>query len=138
MSCETGPAPGDLDFLQGYWEIKKVEFPDGVEKTYAANTTIEYFQWDGSTGYRKKVQPTLEGRYLTSDDALPMEINWQGDQLFLEFSGGDSQWQEQVLQLDTLKLTTRHSNGIVYSYGRHEPFSLKTTNAQEGGRPIDE
>lgn len=125
LSCSRGPTPEDLNFLQGYWEIRKVEFPDGVEKEYIANTTIEYFQWDGSSGYRKKVQPTFEGRYLTSDDALPMEVSWRDDQLFLLFSGGDTRWEEEVLELDSLNLTTRHSNGLLYIYGRHEPFSLK-------------
>ncbi|MDM9632056.1 hypothetical protein [Robiginitalea aurantiaca] len=130
LSCNSGPAPEDLNYLQGYWEIRKVAFEDGAEKAYAVNTTIEYFQWDGKTGYRKKVQPTLEGRYLTSDDALPMEVNWREESLFLEFSGGDSRWEEEVLLLDTLNLTTRHSNGIIYSYTRHEPFSLKETNVE--------
>jgi hypothetical protein len=127
-----------LQYLQGYWEIRSVEFTDGVEKAYAANTTIEYFHYDGTRGYRKKVQPTLEGRYLTSDDALPMEIIWRDDALFLEFSGGDSRWEEEVLVLDTLNLTTRHSNGILYSYGRHEPFSIKSSHVQEGGTAIPE
>ena len=125
ISCSQGPGPGDLDYLTGYWEIRTVVFPDGSEKTYAVNTAIEFFEWDGATGYRKKVQPTLEGNYLTSDDALPMEVIWREGQLFFRFSGGDqNSWEEEVRQLDSLNLTTRHANGVLYSYGRHEPFSI--------------
>jgi hypothetical protein len=136
ISCGPDPSPGDLHFIQGYWEIRKVTFSDGVEKAYTANAAIEYFNWDGTTGYRKKMQPTVDGKYLTSDDALPMEISWREGVLFLQFQGGDSQWEEEVLELDSLKLTTRHSNGILYSYSRYEPFSLKTKHGEEAGKPI--
>lgn len=127
-ACNPGPDTDDLRYLQGYWEIRKVDLSDGGEKTYAANTTIEYFDWNGRNGYRKKVQPTLDGKYLTSDDALPMEIHWRDGRLYLGFSGGDTQWEEEVLELDSLSLTTRHSNGLLYTYGRYKPFSLKTKN----------
>ena len=125
-SCNPSPGAEDLKYLQGYWEIQKVAFSDGGEKTYTANTTVDFFDWNGSSGYRKKVQPTLDGKYLTSDDALPMEILWRDSRLFLGFKGGDSQWEEEVLELDSLSLTTRHSNGLLYTYTRYEPFSLKT------------
>jgi hypothetical protein len=125
-ACSRGPGTGDLAYLPGYWEIRKVVFSDGTEKTYSVNTAIEYFEWDGTRGYRKKVQPTLEGNYLTSDDALPLEVIWREGHLFLRFSGGDTApWEEEVLQLDSLHLTTRHANGLLYAYGRHEPFSIK-------------
>ncbi len=125
-SCNPTPDKEDLHYLQGYWEIQKVALSDGTEKTYTANTTIDYFDWNGRSGYRKKVQPTLDGKYLTSDDALPMEILWRDRRLFLGFTGGDTQWEEEVLELDSLSLTTRHSNGLLYTYNRYEPFSLKT------------
>lgn len=125
-SCNPGPDAEDVKYLQGYWEIHKVAFSDGTEKTYAANTTIEFFDWNGRSGYRKKVQPTLDGKYLTSDDALPMEILWRDKRLFLGFTGSDTEWEEEVLELDSLNLTTLHSNGLLYTYNRYEPFSLKT------------
>lgn len=136
ISCGRDPSPDDVHFIDGYWEIQKVTFSDGVEKAYSVNTAIEYFKWDGTTGYRKKMQPTVDGKYLTSNDALPMEVIWRDGVLLLGFSGGDSQWEEEVLKLDSLKLTTRHSNGILYSYKRYEPFSLKTNNGEEGGKRI--
>ncbi|MEJ2163054.1 MAG: hypothetical protein P8X60_07000 [Robiginitalea sp.] len=122
-SCHNGPAKEDLGHLQGYWEIEEVVFPDGTEKSYGLNTNIEYLQWDGSAGFRKKMQPTLEGTYLTSDDALPMEVIWRERQLFLKFSGGTQTWEEEVMELSEGKLITRHANGLEYSYKRHEPMT---------------
>ena len=62
------------------------------------------------------------GTYLTSDDALPMDILWRDGRLFLSFSGGDKPWEEEVLQLNKEILITRHENGLHYEYIRYEPL----------------
>ena len=123
-ACSGGPAKDSLKHLPGYWEISQVVFPDGTRKAYAANSTVEYFQWDGETGYRKKVQPTLGGHFLTSDDALALEVAWREGRLFLSFPEAGAPWEEEVLALDSTELITRHSNGLRYEYTRYEP--LKT------------
>ena len=122
ISCSGGPSEGDLRFLEGYWEIRRVEFPDGTEKQYTASTTIEYFSWDGHAGFRKKMQPTLKGTFLTSDDALPMEVVWRDERLFLSFRGEGAPWEEEVLKLQQDLLITRHANGLCYEYSRYEPL----------------
>ena len=122
ISCSGGPSVGDLQFLEGYWEIRRVEFPDGTEKQYTASATIEYFSWDGRAGFRKKMQPTLKGTFLTSDDALPMEVVWRDERLFLSFRGEGVPWEEEVLKLQQDLLITRHANGLCYEYSRYEPL----------------
>lgn len=122
-ACQKGPGKEDLKHLQGYWEIRRVIFPDGAEKLYEINSTVDYFSWDGKTGYRKKVQPTLEGTYITSDDALPMDVVWKDRRLFLTFSGGSDAWEEEVLELKPGLLTTLHTNGLTYEYARFEPLA---------------
>lgn len=129
LSCSGGPSREDLAFLGGYWEIRRVEFPDGSEKEYRANTSVEYLEWDGASGFRKKVQPTLQGTFLTSDDALPMEVLWRDGRLFLSFRGGEAPWEEEVLDLQQDLLITRHANGLRYEYTRYEPLF----NPEEGG-----
>ena len=123
QSCGKGPSEEDLKHLQGYWEIKQVVFPDGSSKQYEVNATVEYLEWDGAKGFRKKVQPTLEGTYLTSDDALPMQVVWKKGRLFLTFSGGEEVWEEEVLELSPGVLVTLHSNGLRYEYQRFEPMT---------------
>ena len=127
--CGRGPAVEDLDHLTGYWEISRVVFPDGTEKRYELNTTIEFLSWDGSEGFRKKVQPTLDGTYLTSDDAIAMEVLWREDALFLSFPKGEEPWEEEVLELSRTKLVTRHANGLRYEYKRYEPLTNLKTGA---------
>jgi len=131
FACSGGPSKEDLAFLQGYWEIQKVEFPDGGVKEYPANSTIEYLKWDGGTGFRKKMQPTLKGTYLTSDDALPMKVVWRDQRLFLSFDGGEVPWEEEVLTLEQDILITRHANGLRYQYARYEPLLIPEQRAEE-------
>jgi hypothetical protein len=128
-SCAKGPSEEDLNYLTGYWEISRVVFPDGTEKRYEINSTIEFLSWDGNQGYRKKVQPTLDGTYLTSDDAVSMEVVWREKALFLSFPEGEDPWKEEVLELSQSELVTRHANGLRYEYKRYEPLTNTKTRA---------
>jgi hypothetical protein len=100
-----------------------VVFPAGTQKSYGANNTVEYFEWNGEAGYRKKVQPTLGGTFLTSDDALPLEVAWRDGRLFLSFPKAGAPWEEEVLVLDETQLITRHTNGLQYEYTRYQPLT---------------
>jgi hypothetical protein len=131
FACSGGPSEADLPFLEGYWEIRRVEFPDGGEKQYTANAAIEYLQWDGQSGFRKKMQPTLTGTFLTSDDALPMNVLWRDQRLFLSFEGEQTPWEEEVLKLQQDVLITRHANGLRYEYARYKPLLIPEQGAEE-------
>ena len=127
-SCSPGPQKEDLQHLPGYWEITEVVFPDGTDKEYKVSTTIEYLQWDGTSGYRKKMQPTLDGTYLTSDDALPMQVIWRDDRIFLKFKGTEDTWEEEILRIEAGKLIMRHGNGLKYIYQKYEPMKIEKDN----------
>ena len=124
-ACADGPREEDLANLTGYWEIEQVVFPDGAEKKYQISTTIEYLEWDGREGFRKKMQPTLEGTYLTSDDALPMQVLWRDGRLFLKFDGSSQSWEEEVKKLQPAKMILLHSNGLRYEYKKYEPLTIE-------------
>lgn len=124
LSCQTRPAPEDLQRLNGYWEIREVVFPDGGSREYQASSAVEYFQWEAGKGFRKKVQPTVMGTYLTSDDALPMAVSWRDGRLFLRFSGEGQPWEEEVLELDGETLVTLHQNGFRYEYVRYKALII--------------
>lgn len=123
IAC-NGVRESDLQHLQGYWEIQSVTFPDGVQKEYTANTTIDYYEVQEGKGFRKKMHPTLDGTYRTSDDALPMQVLFEEGRVLLSFDGGTQQWQEEILELNPSRLVCRHENGLKYAYIRFEPLTL--------------
>lgn len=121
-SCGGNPTAEDLTHLSGYWEIESVVFPNGETKEYPINTVIDYYSWDGTKGFLKKVQPEFSGRFLTNDDAIQLEIINREEMLVMLFSGENDTWEEELLALSSERMETRHQNGLTYRYKRFVPL----------------
>ena len=52
LSCKQSISESDLQNLNGYWEIEKVELPDGDKKEYKVNETIDFFKITDHKGCR--------------------------------------------------------------------------------------
>ena len=126
ISCKESVSHTDLPLLEGYWEIEEVVFPDGNSKTYSVNTTIDYFEYTDKKGFRKKVQPRLNGTYVTSDDAASFEIVEKNDKFILIYKNELSQWEEEIKSLSQEKLVLASSEGVVYNYKRFVAISIKS------------
>ena len=125
LACSSKNKSIDLDKLSGYWEIEKVVFPNGQEKVYGLNTSIEYFWLEGEEGYRKKVQPQLDGQYLTSDDAQQFKMAQLQDAKFaLEYDNGGLQWLEKLEELTANRLVLVSDQEVTYIYKRYIPLDL--------------
>ena len=119
-SCAESVDEKDLQLLEGYWEIEEVIFPDGNRKTYGLNTTIDYFKYENRKGYRKKVQPRLNGSYMTSDDAVSFSIVEKNGKFILVYENELSQWEELIRSLSNEKLILEGNEDVVYHYKRFE------------------
>lgn len=124
LSCGHPPGEEDLVHLTGYWEIERVVFPEGEVKEYPAGTTVDYYQLAGKEGYLKKLQAEADGRFLATDDALPLKIEFRENRLVLLFEGETDSWEEELLELGPDRLVTRHANGLHYEYKRYEPLQI--------------
>ena len=123
-ACGSPPGEETLAHLPGYWEIEQVKFPNGEEREYVANGTIDFYHLEGRQGYLKKLQPEANGRYLASDDALPLEVLSRNGSLYLRFEGEGEPWEEELLELGPDRLVTRHENGLHYQYRRYIPLQI--------------
>ena len=119
-SCAEAVNEDDLQMLNGYWEIEEVLFPDGNSKKYSINTTIEYIEYDNKSGFRKKVQPRLDGTFITSDDAESFEIVEKNNKFIVLYKNELSQWEEEIRTLSAEKLVLASKEGVVYYYKRFE------------------
>lgn len=125
LGCSSREQIKELDQLTGYWEIEKAVFPDGTEKIYKSNTTIDFFHLEENKGYRKKVQPLLNGQYQTSDDAQQFQlIRVEDERIFLEYANGDLNWQEQLKAVDSVQLVLESTEKTTYIYKRYQALSL--------------
>lgn len=124
VACGRAPGEEDLAHLPGYWEIERVVFPDGEVKNYPPGTTVDYYRLDGKEGFLKKLQAEANGRFLASDDALPLKIVRREGRFVLHFETEEDTWEEELLELGPDRLVTRHSNGLHYEYRRHKPLQI--------------
>jgi phage anti-repressor protein len=114
----------DLHHLNGYWEISEVEFPDGSIKEYGMNTSIDFIQLQEDKGYRKKMKPQFDGSYDTSKDVETFTISKANETIILQYSTELSEWEEKLVQLDSVSFAVTTQEGVTYKYKRFEPIKI--------------
>lgn len=115
----------DIHKLNGYWEIETAVLPDGTKKEYTINPTVDYFEVKGKTGFRKKVMPQLDGKYLINDQQETFTFSDKDDKAILQYKTKYAAWQEEILELSNDELVVKNTHGIEYHYKKPEPFTVK-------------
>ncbi|MBO0322110.1 hypothetical protein J0X14_07365 [Muricauda sp. CAU 1633] len=125
MGCKkTSVAEADLHYLNGYWEIDEVVFPDGSVKEYGMNPSIDFIQLEENEGYRKKMQPKFDGSYTTSNDTEKFSIAHVNSGFAFLYENDFSDWEETLVQLDSTSFAVVNQDGITYFYKRFEPIKI--------------
>ena len=125
IGCSKNPE-NYIEHINGYWEIEKVILPDGSEKNYTYNATIDFLNINDSlTGFRKKLKPTLDGKFTASKDAEILKLVIENDSLNVYYSTPFANWKETILFADNEKLKVINQNKNVYLYKRYIPLNLE-------------
>ena len=125
LSCKQKITEADLSNLNGYWEIEKVELPDGDKKEYKVNETIDFFKIEANKGFRKKVMPQLDGTYLTNDIHEDVVVVLKDGDASLQYKTTYASWKEEIIELTKDKLVVKNQQEIEYYYKRPAKFSVK-------------
>ncbi len=125
LSCKQKITEADLSNLNGYWEIEKVELPDGDKKEYKVNETIDFFKIEANKGFRKKVMPQLDGTYLTNDVQEDVTVVLKDGDASLQYKTTYASWNEEIIELTKDKLVVKNEQEIEYFYKRPAKFSVK-------------
>ena len=125
LSCKQKITEADLSNLNGYWEIEKVELPDGDMKEYKVNETIDFFKIEANKGFRKKVMPQLDGTYLTNDIQEDVVVVVKDGDALLQYKTKYASWKEEIIELTKDKLVVKNQQEIEYYYKRPAKFSVK-------------
>ena len=116
--------PDDLHYLNGYWEISEVEFPNGATKEYGINPTIDFIHIEDGKGFRKKLKPQFDGTYDTSKDVESLSTATTNGSILLRYSTPLSEWEEKLVRLDSLSFSVVNEEGVTYRYNRFEPIKI--------------
>lgn len=125
VSCKQSISEKDLSKINGYWEIVKVEMPEGETKDYKVNSTIDYFEIANKKGFRQKVMPQLDGTYLTNNLKESIQISDDGGDYYLNYTTDYAQWKEEIIELKDSVLVLKNKQNLEYHYKRQIPFSVK-------------
>lgn len=111
--------------LNGYWEIEKVILADGSEKDYKINTTYDYFSIkEDFKGFRKKVQPQLDGKFLTDNSEEALEITENDSKIYLNYKTDYASWKEELQSISDDKMVVLNQQKIEYHYKKATPINL--------------
>lgn len=123
-ACNPKVTEEQLSFLNGYWEIEKVTLPDGQKKEYKVNETIDFIEVKDLKGFRKKVNPTFEGTYITSDDAELFTIVQRDDEFLMQYKTDISEWTETIKTVTKDNFSVTGEDNFTYFYKRYIPINL--------------
>ena len=125
VGCHPKPSKQDLANINGYWEIEQVVLADGQKKAYKINETIDYFELKDGKGFRKKVMPQFDGRYLVNDLKENLTVLEKNGDFFLQYDTPYGKWKEQLLEVSTSELILKNDSQVEYHYKKPQLFSLK-------------
>ncbi|MEO8774550.1 MAG: lipocalin family protein [Gelidibacter sp.] len=130
MACGKDPE-SFIPHLDGYWEIDEVTLADGSKRDYTYNDTVDYLNIsDSLTGFRKKLKPSFDGTYATSDDAEILKLKIENDSLHIYYTTPYAQWKETVLNATEEQLLIVNDQNIRYLYKRFEPIVVEKQNSK--------
>ena len=113
---------GDIEQLNGYWEIEKVVFENGESKEYTFNETLEHFVLNENlSGTRNKERPLLDGSYIIVTKEEQIEVKKEDRNWVVYYETEFSNWKETIKKLDQDHLELLNEENRTYIYKRFNP-----------------
>ena len=123
-ACHQKVTSNDIANLNGYWEIEKVVFSNGSKKEYTYNESYDYFQIKDKSGFRKKVMPQLDGRFLVNDQLEKITISFNNEEAYINYSTPFAKWKEKIKAISREKLIIINSSKAEYHYKKATPINI--------------
>lgn len=116
LGCQKNNPEEQLKHLSGYWEIDRVEVSEDSVINYKVNATVDYMEFEGNEGFRKKVKPQFDGSYKTSEDKEEISAKIENDSLRLYYKTAFDTWKETVISAEENKYSVLNRDGKIYYY----------------------
>lgn len=124
FGCNTKTSEEKIDNLNGYWEIKQADLPEGISKEFKFSEIVDYIQVKGDSGFRRKVRPQLDGTFISQNDQEIFTIKVENDSINLYYATPYANWKETVISSEENELMILNPRGIIYTYKRFTPYSI--------------
>ena len=118
FGCKDEITPADLNELNGYWNIDFITHKNETFYPKGATKLVDFYVIKDQNGFRKKVQPQFDNKFLVTEDLNNFKIFFEGTDCFKKFETLWDQWEEKIIVLSNDKLILEHQNNR-YHYSRH-------------------
>ena len=124
VACHQKVTSNDITNLNGYWEIEKVVFSNGSKKEYTYNESYDYFQIKENSGFRKKVMPQLDGRFLVNNQIEKIKITFENEDVYINYTTPFAKWKEKIEAISKDKLIIINASKAQYHYKKAIPINI--------------
>lgn len=124
FSCAEQSPEEKLSNLEGYWEIQRVEMPDGSDRDYSISTIVDFIELKGTNGKRTKVSPQLDGSFKTNGTVELFTAKIENDSLNLYYKTPYDTWKETVVRAEDSILVIKNRDDKIYSYKKFVKFDF--------------
>lgn len=123
IACTSNDPQEKLKNLNGYWQIEKVEIENDSVVEYSLSQYIDYIEINGSVGFRKKLQPKIDGGFIkASNDSEKITAKIEDEDLILYYSTPFDEWQEEVVKATEEELVILNRDNKKYYYQKYKPL----------------
>lgn len=128
ISCNLTTSEEKIENLNGYWEIKSAERPEGTTKEYKISPVVDFIKIENKKGFRKKVKPKLSGGFIASEDKESLTIRIENDSINLYYTTPFDSWKETLVSSEENEIKILNPHGIIYTYKRFTPYDYVKKN----------
>ena len=125
FNCSNNPE-SYIEYIEGYWEITDVSKNNKSVKTYTINTSVDYFKVnDDLTGYRKKVAPSLDGKFTVTQHESPFSLKIENNELLIYYTVNNVTFKETIDWASENELIITNADGFKYTYKPFEQLIIE-------------
>jgi hypothetical protein len=114
----------NIEILNGYWEIQSVKKGGTLIKKYPFSNTVDFFYIKDLEGYRKKVTPRSDGRFMVTLHQANLNVTKENGEFILRYLNKSKTYFEKIKKIDSQQLIILDKEGYIYKYNRYIPIEI--------------
>jgi len=114
----------NIEILNGYWEIQSVKKGGTLIKKYPFSNTVDFFYIKDLEGYRKKVTPRSDGRFMVTLHQANLNVTKENGEFILRYLNKSKTYFEKIKKIDSQQLIILDKEGYIYKYNRYIPIKI--------------
>lgn len=114
----------NIEILNGYWEIQSVKKEGKLIKKYPFSDIVDFFYIKDLEGYRKKVTPRSDGRFMVTLHQANLNVTKENGEFILRYLNKSKTYFEKIKKIDSQQLIILDKEGYIYKYNRYIPIEI--------------